>query len=124
MKYNNNSRRSRGRSNNNGNRNKGPNRAQVFDSNGPEVRIRGTAQQVAEKYETLARDALSSGDHVLAQNYLQHAEHYQRVVNSYAVADARAAQLREEELSLPESIIPPANAPQEIEDTELELETA
>jgi len=71
----------RSRSRNNG-RGKGPNRAQVYDSNGPEVRIRGTAHQICEKYEALAKDARSSGDMVLAESYLQHAEHYQRIVSA------------------------------------------
>jgi hypothetical protein len=56
-------------------------RVQTFDSNGPEVRIRGTAYQINEKYVTLARDATSAGDRVLAESYLQHAEHYQRFIN-------------------------------------------
>ena len=56
-------------------------RVQTFDSNGPEVRIRGTAYQINEKYVTLARDAASAGDRVLAESYLQHAEHYQRFIN-------------------------------------------
>jgi hypothetical protein len=56
---------------------------QVFDSNGPDVRIRGTAHQVAEKYMALAKDAASSGDIVLSESYLQHAEHYQRIINSW-----------------------------------------
>ena len=56
-------------------------KTQVFDSNGPDVRIRGTAHQVAEKYEALAKDAASSGDRILAESYLQHAEHYQRIIN-------------------------------------------
>jgi len=56
-------------------------RVQSFDSNGPEVRIRGTAYQINEKYVTLARDATSAGDRVLAESYLQHAEHYQRFIN-------------------------------------------
>lgn len=81
-----NSRRSRGRSNK-----KGSSRMQVFDSNGPEVRIRGTAYQVTEKYMTLAKDAAASGDHTLAQNYLQHAEHYQRIINSYNEENDRQA---------------------------------
>jgi len=55
----------------------------VFDSNGPDVRIRGTAHQVCEKYLTLARDAASAGDRIVAENYLQHAEHYQRIINSF-----------------------------------------
>jgi hypothetical protein len=60
------------------------NKATVFDSNGPDVRIRGTAFQIVEKYLTLAKDAAASGDRVLAENYLQHAEHYQRQVNQWA----------------------------------------
>ena len=56
-------------------------RMQTFDSNGPEVRIRGNAVQVNEKYAALARDAMSAGDRVLGESYLQHAEHYQRLIN-------------------------------------------
>ena|GEM_PF-364813 len=51
-----------------------------YESNGPDVKIRGNAAHIAEKYTTLARDALSSGDRVVAENYLQHAEHYNRIV--------------------------------------------
>src|ERR1051326_338490 len=54
-----------------------------FESNGPEVKIRGTAQHIAEKYAQLGRDAQASGDHVLAENYLQHAEHYYRMIAAY-----------------------------------------
>ena len=56
-------------------------RVQTFDSNGPEVRIRGNAFQITEKYLTLARDATSAGDRILAESYFQHAEHYQRMIN-------------------------------------------
>lgn len=66
-----------------------PNRAQVFDSNGPDVRIRGTAYQIQEKYMALAKDAASSGDRVLAESYLQHAEHYQRLINEWGVQAPR-----------------------------------
>ena len=60
---------------------KGPNPlSRSYESNGPDVKIRGTAQHVAEKYLTLARDASASGDRVMAENYLQHAEHYGRIV--------------------------------------------
>ncbi len=59
------------------------NRMHVFDSNGPEVRIRGTANQICEKYLTLAKDAASQGNRVLSESYLQHAEHYQRIINSW-----------------------------------------
>jgi hypothetical protein len=54
----------------------------VYESNGPDVKIRGTATHVAEKYLQLARDAQSSGDPVSAENYLQHAEHYFRMIAS------------------------------------------
>ena len=54
-----------------------------YDSNGPDVRVRGTASQVYEKYQTLARDATSAGDRVMSENYLQHAEHYYRIVLSH-----------------------------------------
>ncbi len=51
-----------------------------YESNGPDVKIRGNASLIAEKYITLARDALSAGDTVMAENYLQHAEHYNRII--------------------------------------------
>src|SRR5512143_3872360 len=52
----------------------------VYKSNGPDVKIRGTASHIAEKYIQLARDAQSSGDPVAAENYYQHAEHYFRLI--------------------------------------------
>jgi hypothetical protein len=68
--------RGRNRSNN-----KGPNPlTRSYESNGPDVKIRGTAQHIAEKYSQLARDAQSSGDPVAAENYHQHAEHYYRII--------------------------------------------
>jgi len=57
--------------------------ARSFESNGPDVKVRGTAADIAAKYITLARDAQSSGDPVLAENYLQHAEHYNRMIIAY-----------------------------------------
>ena len=51
-----------------------------YESNGPDVKIRGNAGHIAEKYQNLARDALSNGDTVMAENYYQHAEHYNRIV--------------------------------------------
>lgn len=57
-----------------------PNR--TFDLTGPEVKIRGSAAHVYEKYLQLARDANSSGDRVMAENYLQHAEHYFRILSA------------------------------------------
>src|ERR1700687_2050067 len=79
----NNNKRMRNRNNNN--RNDGNRRGQnpmtrVFESNGPDIKIRGTASHVAEKYVQLARDARSSGDPVAAENYYQHAEHYFRLI--------------------------------------------
>src|SRR5213082_2214737 len=73
------------RNRNNNNRNDGNRRGQnpmtrVFESNGPDIKIRGTASHVAEKYVQLARDARSSGDPVAAENYYQHAEHYFRLI--------------------------------------------
>ena len=54
--------------------------ARSFESNGPDVKIRGTAAHIAEKYMSLARDSLASGDMVAAESYLQHAEHYNRII--------------------------------------------
>lgn len=54
--------------------------ARNYESNGPDVKIRGTASHIAEKYMSLARDALASGDSVTAESYLQHAEHYNRII--------------------------------------------
>ncbi len=54
--------------------------SRVYESNGPDVKIRGTPSHIAEKYVQLARDAQSSGDPVAAENYYQHAEHYFRVI--------------------------------------------
>ena len=70
------------------NNRKGPNPlTRTYESNGPDVKVRGTAQHIAEKYLQLARDAQSSGDPVMAESYLQHAEHYYRLI-----ATAMAAQ--------------------------------
>lgn len=67
--------------NNNNNNRRGPNPlTRSYESNGPDVKVRGTAQHIAEKYLQLARDAHSSGDRVMAENYLQHAEHYNRII--------------------------------------------
>ena len=83
----NNNKRMRNRNNNNNNSNNNNNRGRgqnpmtrVFESNGPDIKIRGTASHVAEKYVQLARDARSSGDPVAAENYYQHAEHYFRLI--------------------------------------------
>ena len=54
--------------------------ARNYESNGPDVKIRGTAAHIAEKYMSLARDALASGDMITAESYFQHAEHYNRII--------------------------------------------
>ncbi|WP_346892339.1 DUF4167 domain-containing protein [uncultured Roseibium sp.] len=60
---------------------KGPNPlSRSYESNGPDVKIRGTALHIAEKYQQLARDAQASGDRIMSENYFQHAEHYLRIV--------------------------------------------
>ena len=64
-----------------------PNR--TYDSSGPEVKIRGSASHVYEKYLQLARDANSSGDRIMAENYLQHAEHYYRIMAAAAAQQAQ-----------------------------------
>jgi hypothetical protein len=85
--------RHRGRNNNGGNPNnpnnpnnnrgpRPPHRMQTFDSNGPNVKIRGNAYQVFERYVALAREAASAGDRIAAENLYQHAEHYFRIMNA------------------------------------------
>jgi hypothetical protein len=76
---NNNNRNNNNNNNNNNRRGQNP-MTRVFESNGPDIKIRGTASHVAEKYVQLARDARSSGDPVAAENYYQHAEHYFRLI--------------------------------------------
>ncbi|MAU60738.1 DUF4167 domain-containing protein [Parvibaculum sp.] len=71
----NNSKRSRGRG-----RKPQHSANRAYDSNGPDVKIRGTAAHICEKYQQLARDAISAGDRVTAENYYQHAEHYYRLL--------------------------------------------
>ena len=73
----------RGRGRNNNNRKSQNPLSRSFESNGPEMKIRGTPAHIAEKYLALARDAQSSGDPVLAENYHQHAEHYIRIIMAY-----------------------------------------
>ena len=77
--------RGRNKNNNHGNR--------QLDSSGPDVKVRGSATQIHDKYVTLARDAASSGNRVKAENYLQHAEHYLRLMN---VQEAAKQAAREE----------------------------
>jgi hypothetical protein len=66
------------------NRQQIPHRSQTLDSNGPNVKIRGSPHQIFERYVALAREASTSGDRVAAENLYQHAEHYFRVINAAA----------------------------------------
>lgn len=115
MKHNSSNRRSRGR--NNRGRNGGNSRSQIFDSNGPEVRIRGTAHQICEKYQALAKDARSSGDIVLAESYLQHAEHYQRLILSWGPTQSEKKQQNDDKKSEAKS----GNTPEEAGNTNDDL---
>jgi hypothetical protein len=85
--------RSRGRNGNNPHHNRPrlPHRIQTFDSNGPNVKIRGNAYQVFERYVALAREAAASGDRIAAENLYQHAEHYFRVMNANGEANLHGA---------------------------------
>ncbi len=87
----------RNTNNNNNNNNHNSNRS--MDSNGPDIKVRGNASQIHDKYEALARDAASSGNRVKAENYRQHAEHYLRMMNAQEAAKQAAleeAEAREE----------------------------
>lgn len=94
----------RGRNNNNNNRRNNNNNhnnnhggkpqnmlTRNFDSNGPDVKIRGNAQTIADKYTSLANDAISAGSRIMAENYFQHAEHYKRIVS---VAQEQQAEIK------------------------------
>lgn len=81
-----NSKRSRGR---NGRKPHQPSRSQTFDSSGPDVKVRGSASQVLEKYLAMARDATAAGDRIAAENYFQHAEHYYRILSANAAQNAQ-----------------------------------
>ncbi|WP_350335411.1 DUF4167 domain-containing protein [Coralliovum pocilloporae] len=86
---------------------KGPNPlSRTYESNGPDVKIRGTALHIADKYLALSRDAQAAGDRVIAENYLQHAEHYSRIV---AAAQSQAQQTREAEQSQPRDVAVPGS---------------
>lgn len=124
------------------------NRMQVFDSNGPDVRIRGTAHQIHEKYVALAKDATGAGDRILAESYSQHAEHYQRVINAWEEENARRkqktdhsdnaaenrsdrksakpnkAQVKEDDLGLPASILGESDKKDAVKNKESQLEEA
>ncbi len=92
-----NKQRMRNRNNNNQNRRGQNPMTRVYESNGPDIKIRGTASHIAEKYLQLARDARSSGDPVAAENYYQHAEHYFRLIAAAQEQFRQSQQPRGEE---------------------------
>ncbi|MBB3897469.1 hypothetical protein GGQ83_000895 [Roseococcus suduntuyensis] len=79
------------------------NRNHVFDSSGPDVRLRGTAQQLFEKYLQLGRDATSAGDRVAAEGYFQHAEHYFRILGAMAAAQQQPPPQERRQRETPDS---------------------
>ena len=86
-------------SNNNNNRRQNPGNVinRVFDSSGPEGRVRGTPQQIIDKYQSLASDAILAGDRIAHENHLQHSEHYSRLlVNAQREMDAKREQQQSE----------------------------
>jgi len=95
MRQGSNPKRLRGR---NGRKNTNP-RSQSFESNGPEVRVRGNAQQVVEKYLALARDAATAGDRIRSESYFQHAEHYYRLMTANGGPEGRETQHRPHEVA-------------------------
>lgn len=99
-----------------------------FDSNGPDVKVRGTASHIFERYCQLARDANASGDRVAAENYLQHAEHYYRIMLAQGVApNQRAANNgggQPQQQSQPQTQAQQALAEGEQPSLEMELEAA
>ncbi|WP_299281990.1 DUF4167 domain-containing protein [uncultured Tateyamaria sp.] len=131
--------RSRSRSKNSRNRNNNSGGGnvvnRVFDSSGPEGKVRGTPQQIIDKYNQLARDSQLSGDRVATENFQQHAEHYMRMLSEaqkeidarreeqerqnrerQAERDRERAQRQEQEgnasPNAPSDAADPANAPQ------------
>ncbi len=89
--------RNRSNKNRNNNRSVGNIMNRVFDSSGPEGKVRGTPQQIIEKYTQLARDAQLSGDRVAFENFQQHSEHYSRMLaEAQKELDARREQQEKE----------------------------
>jgi Domain of unknown function (DUF4167) len=88
--------RSRGRNRRSGgsNQNSHNNPNRHYESVGPDVKIRGSAQQVLDKYQQYARDAQTSGDRILSEAYYQFAEHYQRIVAKQLESKERSQQQR------------------------------
>ena len=96
MRPNSNFKRNRNRNQSRRNGNGSPNKSNNFDSSGPDIRVRGNAIQVNEKYLALANDASTSGDRIKAEGFFQHAEHYYRVfMNANGGIDPRKASSEE-----------------------------
>ena len=96
MRPNSNFKRNRNRNQSRRNGNSSPNKSNNFDSSGPDIRVRGNAIQVNEKYLALANDASTSGDRIKAEGFFQHAEHYYRVfMNANGGIDPRKASSEE-----------------------------
>jgi hypothetical protein len=83
-----------------------PSKNRAFSSNGTDVRGRGNAHQLLEKYLALARDAQAAGDRIAAENYSQHAEHYFRTINANAEGNSRSRHHQP-----PEATAQPQSAP-------------
>jgi|SRR5215470_4124622 len=106
-----NNRRSRGRGPRRPHNGGGNPRQQTFDSNGPDIRIRGNAYQVLEKYLAMARDAASAGDRIAAENFYQHAEHYYRIINANGGGGENGANGRFRPVPRPDGQDAPIEAP-------------
>tara|TARA_Y100001960_G_C14587217_1_gene783759 strand:- start:277 stop:825 length:549 start_codon:yes stop_codon:yes gene_type:complete len=104
MKHNTSNRRSRNR----GGKRQGGGRNN-FESNGPDVKVRGTAQQVLDKYLVLARDASSAGDRIKSESYFQFAEHYYRIVSADTANSANSAASRRESNQAPDPVVAESN---------------
>lgn len=79
-----------------------PHRSQTYDSHGPDVRVRGNAMQVYEKYVALSRDASAGGDRIIAESYQQYAEHYYRIINDTTDPQRPATERAEADVGAPE----------------------
>lgn len=82
--------------NKNGRKSSAPNVNRVYESSGPEGKVRGTPQQIIEKYLSLARDRATAGDRVLSESFLQHAEHYARILSAAQAAQQQRREERDE----------------------------
>ena len=119
------SKRGRGRG---GNRRSGPpTRNHTFDSNGPDIRIRGNAHQVHEKYMNLAREASTNGEVVLAEGYFQHAEHYYRILSTFTDdnnSDPNRNRNQNNTNNQPNSSLPPQQTEKSSGETTEQISTA